>query len=370
MLPLDAIATFFIFMIGMPAILLQTLPAEIRRVVQDERRFEVALFTLGPLLLAAGVVGVGVYLTRYHVAAESAELLWLFLLGVLLAICGGAAILLTVRWRRSNVIQHLLQDAALGVRKQGRPIETVVNTLVDVGMQSKAGQDTGLVLDALAALARATQGREGYDGAQLESIIAGLENIFTSGDNPCSADNFNDSGQLLNSIILKSRSNRNSSRNSKDLQQAVQATSLLARASLVHEQSSIQLKFVEALGLAGQSKDPTWATQALLEVGSAALDAGYVLISMTALDKMETIIGEHCPVDGDMAEDFIGLLAHFWARQETGRQYSLEYLVRADQYFAAPLAEVIRLALKRSMSKARFTTCDFLARMLADIEPG
>lgn len=365
MLPLDAIATFFIFMIGMPAILLQTLPAEIRRVVQDERRFEVALFTLGPLLLAGLVVGLGAYLT-YRVIPEHAELLWLGLLGVLLAICGGAALLLTVRWRRSNVIRYLYRDAAVGVIRQGRPIETVVNTLVDVGLQSTAGQDTGLVLDALAALTRDTQRHPEYDGAQLENIIGGLENIFTSGDRPCSADNFNDSAQLLNSIILKSRTRRNS----KDLQQAVQATSLLARASLIHEESSIQLKFVEALGLAGQSADPTWATQALLEVGSTALDAGYVLIAMTALDKQETIIGEHCPVAGDMAEDFIGLLAHFWARRESGRQYSLEYLVRADQYFAAPLAEVIAEARARSMKKARFTTCDYLARMLADTEPG
>ena len=364
MLPLDAIATFYIFMIGLPAILLQTLPAEIRQVIIEERKFEVALFTLGPLSAATAVVAVGVYLT-YRVTPDDAELLWLLLLGVLLVICGGAALLLTERWRRSNVIAQLYLDAAVGIRRQGRPVEAVVNTLVDIGMQSKAGQDTGLVLDVLTDLARDTQDHAGYDGAQLERIIGGLENLFTSGDRPCSADNFNDSAQLLNSIILKSRV----CKNSKDLQQAVEAASLLARASLVHEQSSIQLKFVEALGLAGHSRDPTWATQALLEVGAAALNAGYVLIAMTTLDKQETIIGENAPVSGDMAEDFIGLLAHFWARQETGRQYSLEYLVRADQYFAAPLAEVIESARQRSMKKARFTTCDYLARMLADTGP-
>lgn len=62
-LPLDAIATIFIFMIGLPAILLQTLPAEIRRTVLQERKQEVAAFTLGPLVLASIMVAVGLYLT-------------------------------------------------------------------------------------------------------------------------------------------------------------------------------------------------------------------------------------------------------------------------------------------------------------------
>lgn len=370
-LPIDAIATIFIFMIGLPAILLQTLPADIRYTILHERKSEVVLFTVGPLVLAGLMVTAGVLLTYpddppVPAIARHGGLFWLGLVAALLLVSGTSALVFTERWRRNRVIEHLLRDAARGIDSLGRPVERALRTLMHLGIQSRAGQDKGLVIDALAELTRATQASDKYDGSQLEDVISGLEDLFTAGDHGGSAGNFMAAASLLLELIMDSSDRTHSD----DLKGAVRAVSVLGRLSLGHEQYHIQLKFLDALGWAGEATDPTWASQALLELGSDALAANSMLIAMTALDKLDTVVGKHSPVSGDLAEDFIGLLAHFWVRHETGKVYAREYLARADQLFQAPLPDVIRDARTRSMSKARFNTCDYLSRMLADLERG
>lgn len=373
LVPVDAITTIFIFMIGLPAILLQTLPAEVRRTVLQERKEEVALFTIGPIVLEGAVVALGVYLTyprapltvADRVIAEShAERVWLVLMAVLLVISGAAAVVLTDRWRRTSVVQHLYRAAARGIPRRGRPTEEVLRTLVDLGVQSQSGQDKALVIDALVRLTRQTQEQDDYDGAQLEGVITGLEDIFTAGTHPGSAGNLLASAELLVGLVMDACGKQHSD----DLKAAVQAVSLLGRASLAHEQSHIQIKFLDALGWAGDAGDPAWASQAMFEIGSAAFDSDNILVAMTALAKLETVAMGHSPVTGELASDFIGLLAHCWSRGESGRDYGLRFLDRSSDFFAEPLPEVVRRAREECMSRTRFTTSNYLARMLADIE--
>jgi hypothetical protein len=371
-LPLDAIATIFIFMIGLPAILLQTLPAEIRRTVLQERKQEVAFFTIGPIVLASAMVAVGMGLTAPAGGGESeeaamarAELIWLGLVAALLVISGASALLFTERWRRASVVNHLHWAAARGIPSRGRPIEEVLRTLVDLGIQSQAGQDKGLVIDALARLTRQTQACEGYDGAQLEDVITGLEDIFTAGAHVGSANNFLASAELLLELIMDGGDRTHSD----DLKAAVQAVSLLGRGSLAHEQSHIQIKFLDALGWAGDAGGASWASQAMFEIGGEAFESNNILVAMTALSKLETLVMRYSPVGGEIASDFIGLMAHCWGRGETGRMYCQRFLESAGEFFADPLPEVIRKAREECMNKARFTTGNHLARMLSALGP-
>jgi hypothetical protein len=371
--PLDSFATIFIFLIGLPAILLQTLPAEIRRAVLQERR-QVALFTLGPIVLAGSVVGLGAYLT--HPAGAGlppgdeaelrADMVWFLITAGMVLIAGTAALVLTEYWRRASVIKRLRRAAARGIRARGRPVETELRTLVELGIQSQAGEDKGMVIKALARLVVETQSRAGYDGAQLEDVITGIEDVFVSGAHFGSPDNFLAAADLLLGLVLESRDRPDSD----DLKAAVQAVSLLGRASLRHEQSHIQIKFIEALAFAGDGDDigyATWASQALFEIGSQAIESDLSLVTMTALSKMEMLVLQHRPVQGELAWDFIGLLAHCWARRETGRDYSRQFLDQAADLFEDPLPEVIRKAREACMQTARFRTSDHLARMLAEL---
>lgn len=368
-LPLDSLATIFIFLIGLPAILLQTLPAEVRHTVLKERK-QVVAFTLGPIVLAALVVGQGVYLTHPRLGGGAmtkarAELVWMIIVTALLFVAGGGAVLLTERWRRTTVVARLRRAAGRGIALYGRPMEAELGTLVELGVQSRGGEDKTLIIEALDRLVADTQARDGYDGAQLEELVKGLEDVLASGPHLASPNNFRAGADLLERLVWESRERAESD----DLKMAVQLTSILSRAALRYEQPHIQIKYIEILAFAGEGNHigyATWSSQALLEIGSQAIESRRTLVAMIALSKLESLVLAHSPVHGELAFDYIGLLAHFHARQETGRDYCKRFL--DPELFADPLPDLIRQARAACIDGARFRTSDYLARMLADIE--
>ena len=62
-IPFDAISTFFIFMIGLPAIVFQWLAPEVRQVVV-KRWQELVLDSGLPVLAGLVLIGVGIYVTQ------------------------------------------------------------------------------------------------------------------------------------------------------------------------------------------------------------------------------------------------------------------------------------------------------------------
>jgi hypothetical protein len=368
-LPLDSIATIFIFLIGLPAILLQTLPSEVRHTVLKERR-QVALFTLGPIVVAVMVVALGVYFTHPSgplgkLGERGMEVVWFVITTALLFVCGGGALLLTERWRRVSVVARLRRAAGRGIALFGRPLEEDLCTLVELGVQSRGGEDKNLVIAALDELVTSTQALDGYDGAQLEELIKGLEDVLVAGPYKASAANFKAGAELLERLVWESRD----ADDSDDLKMAVQLAAILAREAMRYEQPHDQIKFVEVLAFAGEGRNigyAQWASQALLEVGSQAIESGRMLVAMTALSKLENLVLANPPVEGELAFDFVGLIAHFHAQELTGRDYGKPYLDAA--LFRDPLPEVIRQARAACIQSARFRTGDHLARLLADID--
>jgi hypothetical protein len=368
-LPLDSIATIFIFLIGLPAILLQTLPSEVRYTVLKNRQ-QVALFTLGPIVVAVMVVALGVYMTHPSgplgdVSDRLAEVIWFTIITALLFVCGGGALLLIQLWRRVSVIKRLRRAAGHGITIFGRPIEEGLSTLIELGVQSRGGEDKNLVIEALQELVTDTQAREGYDGAQLEELIKGLEDVLVAGPYKASAVNFKAGAELLERLVWESRD----ADDSDDLKMAVQLAGILCREAMRYEQPHDQIKFVEILAFAGEGRDigyATWASQALLDLGSQAIESGRTLVAMTALSKLESLVLTYSPIKDELAFDFIGLIAHFHAQRETGRDYGKQFLDAA--LFAEPLPEVIRQARASCIQSARFRTGDCLTRLLADLQ--
>src|SRR5262245_41334238 len=174
-IPLDALTTIFIFLIGLPALLLQTLAPELLEIVR-KRRAQLAFFTILPIAVAGVVVMAGVWFSKWcmerrltesgrhrflkWLLQETGELLWVFILLLLVFISGMAAIFLTHRWRREAVIQSLQNRAARGLARRGRLVEAQLTSLIQLGKQSAAGKDKDLVLQALALLAQAVQAHQ------------------------------------------------------------------------------------------------------------------------------------------------------------------------------------------------------------------
>jgi len=380
-IPLDAIITIFIFLIGLPAFTLQILDRELRRIVLKWHS-QLIFYTIVPILLSGVVFALGLkaslicnqetepnhFVGKALVAVfgHDEEYVWIAILIVLLSIVGSSTLLITAYWRRRPIIHKLSRLAARKIPMGGRLAEPDLKELVQLGVQSQPGQDKALVLKALARLAESVQANAKYDGARLEDLILGLEEILGAGPQIASPMNFQFAADLLSNLIMSACKKKSAD----DLKLAIQTVSMSGRLSLHHEPSHIQNKFVEALTLAnnGQPEGSMWVSQALFEIGSEAVERHQMLVAMAALSKNESLLLRQSPTNGELARDFISLLAHFWAQGEAAKNYATPYLKDAPSYFSQPLPEVIKAAQKHCEKTARFKTSGHLSQMLDGIK--
>jgi len=144
-IPFDAVTTLLMFLVGVPAIVLQTLPPEIRRVVAKRWGRLVAALSvpalLGVLLCVGGVL-----------ARDLPEplLTWTWS-GILLvlALTGFLTIFSTLgRYgRRIAIVRSLAREAGRRIPTRGRLVEESLSDLVDLGRQSEPGREREMVLD-------------------------------------------------------------------------------------------------------------------------------------------------------------------------------------------------------------------------------
>jgi len=280
-----------------------------------------------------------------------------------------STLLLAERWRRATVVGRLAKAAATTVPTLGRPREQDLTNLIQLGRQSHPGEDKRLVLDALHHLATAVHRSGKYDGAQLKSLIAGIDEIVVSSPEVGSPRNFQFSADLLMNMILNARG----CEHSDDLRHAIQMTSLVAQAALSSDHLDVQARFVEALAAVSEAQPEsdlgrrrgfaTWASQALFEIGSLAADIDGVLVAMACLSKLDTIAQNLAPVEGELAYDILGLVAHFWGQGPTGKKYVRPILDDAEEIFASPLSDVLNGAADHFTVKSRFRTVEYLGRI-------
>lgn len=375
-LPLDALTTIFIFLIGLPAVLLQTLAPELREIVR-KRRTQLVLITILPIFISGVIVFSGLgfiyWASKTNLLASSphlllrlwlendGKLLWMSILIILVFISGFAALILTDIWRREAIIKILQNEAAKKLAANGRLVQAKLENLIQLGKQSEAGKDKDLVLKALADLTEGVQKHAKYEGRQLEVLILGLEDILLLGPQKGSSENFRTAADLLSEVVILTTK----APSKEDLKLAVRTISILARTSLRHQPSHIQMKFVDALDLlnAGEDSAATWMSQALFEIGSHAAEVKQVLVAMAALSKLDSLAKRQAYIEGEVAFDYLSLIAHLWSKGETARRYVTKMLSEAQPYFRPALLEALQAAQVHCEQTAKFKTSDFLSKL-------
>ncbi len=380
-IPLDAITTIFIFLIGLPALLLQSLAPELRKVIR-QRRWQLISYTILPILLSGALVSVGIaishageklkalpesdHLLLHKILQYDGQLLWIFILTSLVLISGVLAILLSEQWRRDYIITRLRKRAGKTIPRLGRPAEEELKGLIQLGRHSDPGRNKELVLQALAELALATQSRTQYNGQQLEVLIKGLEDVLIfSHRHLGSLENFGTVADMLSDIVIRAAR----ARHSEDLKLAVQAISVLTRTVLVFEHSPLPMKFLEALELLyfGNHAATTLMSQVLFEIGSKAIEEEQALVAMAALSKLDGLAQRQPRIEGELAHDYLSLVAHFYAHGETAQRYAMKILSSASNFFTLELREAIHAAQAHCAQTAKFVTSDHLLAMRANL---
>ena len=358
--PYDALVTLLVFMVGVPAVVLQTLPPEIRRVT-TKRWARLLADLAAPAIFALAVSLAGVLAPRLSVQIE--RLTWSGVLGVLVLTALYTAFRILGRYgRRIAIVRSLEREVGARIRTNGRLREEPLADLVDLGRQSQPGREKEMVLEALRALTGRVMARPGYAGDGLEDLALGVLDIVIPLPLLRNAQNFSSAAAIFQDIVLRYEGPASAGGASPlkhaDLISALRALSKLGRASISLENDAVPLQIVQAISAARTPRAAIFVSQALFEVGMAALESEQILTGMSALEKMMMIIEARKPARGELVADALGLIAHFYAQGETGRAFAQARLDRLEGCLEQDMQTALSAAAAHCAQTTQFRTAD------------
>ena len=378
-MPYDALGTFLVFLIGVPALVIQSMDAEVRRaVMKRSRAWRLVLRAGGPLLIALLIIVAAIsFLVLSDAAPAQTELaaqyrqewVWSATLFVLTFWTAIASILVLYEFGiRDRVISGLVEPISKRLQKDGQVNEEALDVLVELGEQSQAGEDRQMVIEALGRLVRQTRTHTTYRGDSLEPLIDGLKNVLVS-DSPGNPKNFRTALVDLQEIVMTPP--RSTELRTTDLFYALRALSELSRAAMANVKQSSEIEHMlivcaGSLQLAAQlyPNATTEVSQVLFEMGIAAMAEGQTLAAMAALDKLFGLIEANPPASGELVADTLGLASHFWVDGETARQYVEEKLALTKSDLAGSWRKALEAAQEHCAKTMQFKTADNLGQMI------
>lgn len=361
-IPFDAVMTALIFMIGVPAIVLQTLPTELRRLIWT--RWTQLLSDLAlPVVAALVIVFAGVALGK--VRGLDPNWTWTAVLGSVFCLVVFTIYRIPRKYgNRGAVVARLRRDANRQVAKTGRPVEHALYDLIELGKQSEPGREKEFVLEALSQLTGDFCKAPNYAGDSLGDLVRGVIDIALPAPQKRNAQNISSATTILQAILMHYEEIGSKAIADSDLIAAIRALSRLGRAALGLEiDSSVPLGVVEALGINRAPRGEIFVSQSLFEVGIEAIDRDQMLVAMAALEKLLTLVEARRPAHGEIVADTLGLLAHFWSSGDTGRQFARSRLGRIRDDLKDELDLALEAAARHSAQTTQFRTADLVRLM-------
>jgi hypothetical protein len=357
-IPFDAITTLFVFLIGVPAIVLQSMPPEVRRVV-TKRRGRLLVEGGVPLAVAVAVTGGGIALAPN--AAWDPGRTWIGVLALLFLIGSGTAFRFMAGYgRRNAVVLRLEDEIGRAIPRTGRPVEDSLHDLIELGQASEPGREKEWVLESLLRLTERVCGHREYLGDALEDVLMGALAIVLTGSQRRNAQNFTTATRVLRCVVMAYERVDHPPARQADLIHAIRALSRLGRASLVLEDAGYALAAVQALGRTRLPRGDVSVSQALFEVGVEAVEREQMLIAISCLERLMTLVEARKPARGELVADTLGLLAHFWHSGQTGREYARLRLERTREYLETDLESALESAASHCAQTMQFRTADLV----------
>lgn len=390
--PLDAIVTLLVFLIGVPTLVFQSMPPDVRHIFLGRRRLLGYLLVLifVPVSSALVISTVGIY-AEISVAHDAREwaVRWAAVLGVMIAVILVVAIYFPLRYSRRQGVLHLLEREALRrMSSKGRLPEEAIEDIIDLGKNAESPQEKGLVLQSIHTLVMETCNHPSYSGDGLETLILRLHEIVIVDSKPVNLENFRMVAEIFQEIAIARREIQRVT----DLQRTVKATGSMGRAAVTRFESGLEvdniiMSFIQTLGLITYIKPldvinkhhfyvMTDVSEALFEIGSLAAEKQRDFIAVAALDKMITMLSqtpmtEDLPayVVDELGADVVGLMAHIWTGGDSQKEFILQRLPDVRASIGIPDSKIFKKARTHYLGKSQFETANRLAQMAKELKP-
>ncbi|RPI02389.1 MAG: hypothetical protein EHM64_14045 [Ignavibacteriae bacterium] len=394
-IPFDPIITLIVFLIGVPALVFQSMSPDVRRIFFERRRLFAFLFGLivFPVLSALVVSGIGIYTeinSNPSAGASAAEhaVRWIIVLSTLVVVILIVAIYFPLRYgRRQGVLRLLEREILWNLWLKGRLPEEAVEDIIDLGKNAESPQEKSMVLQTIHNLVLRTCKHRSYTGDNLETLILNLHEIVIVDSQPANLENFRMTAEILQAIAVA----RKEIQHVADLQRTVKAVSGLGCAALMKfefglEIDNVIMSFIQTLSLINYIKPldviknqhihvMTDVSEALFEIGSLAAEKQRDFITVAALDKLVTILCQtpmtkELPphILNELSADVMGLMAHIWSEGDSQKEFVRRRMPDVQECLGLSISRILGKACFHYAENSQFATANKLAQMAKDLK--
>ncbi|NWG33733.1 MAG: hypothetical protein HXY42_04770 [Chloroflexi bacterium] len=376
-IPFDGLLTLLIFLVGIPALILQLISSTERRAVLKNGRLDVRNF----LRRALWIIGIGIVaeilfvnLLRLEPTLQDtvSQLIWVIVFGSLFYLAWVISQQIPEQYgRREKIVERLTRDVLTESQKRMRVSGGTFTDLASLGKHCEAGQEREMVITAFMKIVKDVLSDPRYKGDSFEALIEELVHML--GSNPEAKDlyNYKIAEEILSAILAAN----SSTEADDDDRRAVHAISRLGRTLIVNFQSvegdNVILSYVDALEFAlARPHMLTEVSQALFEIGICAAQAGHDFVAVAALDKLTSLaLRQPAPLPVEFVADLFGLLAHYRAKKNSRMAYANRKFAETKRFLGKNPVRELREAQNHLVKTLYFDQADQLGELIADIKP-
>lgn len=379
-IPFDGLLTLLIFLVGIPALILQLISPIERQVVQKKGRLDVRSFLQKALLIiAAGVFLQVVFSLWGHTKLLESirdiipQLIWMGVFGFLFYLAWIISQQIPQQYgRREKIVETLTQDILDELKKRKRlnvSGETFTD-LANLGKHCEAGQEREIVVKAFLKIAQAALEDPRYAGDSFETFIDELTHMLAFNPEAKDLYNYRTAVDIFSSILAANHSTTIAD----DKRRAVHAISRLGRTLIVNFQSverdNVILTYINSLDLVlNKPHMLTEISQAMFEIGLCAIEAGHDFVAVAALDKLTSLAEKQTqPLPVEFVADLFGLLSHFYAMDGSRREFANRKIIETKKFLGENTIRTLEGAQKHLLRTIYFDESDKLGKLIEDLK--
>jgi hypothetical protein len=376
-IPFDALLTVLIFLVGIPALILQLISPTERHAALKKGRLDVRSFLKKALLFIAGGILLQLLLFFLRVGDDDTQqllrqLAWVILFSLLFALALDIAQKIPEQYgRREKIVEALTRDVLSELPKRQRLNVSgeTFRDLANLGKHCDAGQEREMVVSALVEIASAVLADSRYVGDSFETLIEELVHMLAFNPETKDLYNYRTAVDILSAILAAGHSGETDD----DRRRAAHAISHLARTLIINfnsvERDNVILAYVDSLEFALFKPNMfTEVSQALFEIGISAAEADHDFVAVAALDKLTSLAGRHpIPLPVEFVADMFGLLAHYWGMDGSRKEYAIRKFEETKKFLGKNKIQTLKKAQSHLVATMYFDEADKLGQMIGKI---
>jgi len=372
-IPFDGILTLLIFLVGIPALVLQLISAAERRAAVKKEGLDVR----SSLTVALIVVVIGVLVQFWYAYSTNSsdsksiiqQAIWVgTFIPLIILVLRVAKTIPEQYGRREKIVEKLTREVLEELQSKARVGGGTFADLANLGKQCDPGQEREMVVNALKEIVKVVIAKPAYKGDSFETLTDELVHMLASDPEPKDLNNYDIAIKILSAIL----SAQPLSGTEDDKRRAIHAASKLGQTLIVNfksvERDNIILEYIDSLELALPQREMlTEVSQALFEIGVCAVKEGHDFVFVAALDKMTALAEAYPPLPSEFVTDLLGLIAHYWVKEGSRTRLARDKFQEVRKFLGKPILPMLETAERHLVNTMYFDEADKLAHMAEDI---